>query len=336
VEPDEGMLAAYEKAGSRLKARAAELKLKSGLPAQTRDGRRVEVAANIGTPADVAPSLAAGAEGVGLYRTEVLFLDRVSSPTEEEQYIAYVEIVKGFYPARVIIRTLDIGGDKEIPYLNLPREENPFLGVRGLRLCLEHQDLFRSQLRAICRASARGKVSVMFPMVCVPGEIQAARALVREAQESLKAEGVPFDPEMEVGIMVETPAAAVAADLLAPYCDFFSLGTNDLVQYTMAADRVNRGVAHLQRTEEPPVLRLIAGTIEAGHRAGIRVGICGEAAGDPSLTAVFVGMGIDELSMAASQVPVVKEAIRSLNMAEARAIARKAMLVADSESQVVL
>jgi phosphotransferase system enzyme I (PtsI) len=283
------------------------------LPSVTLDGKRVELAANIGNVADADAAIRAGAEGVGLFRTEFLFIDRDSMPTEQEQFEAYKQALFAFAPRPVVIRTLDIGGDKEIPYLNMPKEDNPFLGYRAIRLCLDRRDIFRTQLRALLRASVYGNLRIMFPMIATLGELREAKAELVKVRAELAGEGIGVSPTIQVGIMVEIPAAAVDADVLAPECDFFSIGTNDLVQYTMACDRGNPKVAYLSEPFTPAVLKLIRRTIDEGHKQGIWVGMCGEMAGMPEAIPLLLAMGLDEFSMSAGAVPRAKEIIRSLN-----------------------
>lgn len=278
---------------------------------RTRGGTLIEVAANIGGPQDLPAALANGAWGVGLFRTEFLFMRGRAVPDEATQAAIYAEVLRACAPHAVIIRTADIGGDKPLPGLGIEREENPFLGWRGIRLCLDRHDLFRPQLRALLRASIAGRLRIMFPMVADVGEVHAARALLRTAETDLKAEGVAVGTP-EVGIMVETPAAALCAADLAPQVDFFSIGTNDLTQYVMAADRTNPRLAHLQRTDHPAVLRAIELTCAAAQAAGIWVGVCGEAAGDPALIPALVRLGVTELSMSAPRILAAKQCITGL------------------------
>ncbi|MDE1171443.1 MAG: phosphoenolpyruvate--protein phosphotransferase [Verrucomicrobium sp.] len=282
--------------------------------ARTTDDRRVIVSANVELPEDFPLVTENGAEGVGLYRTEFLFLNRNDFPSEEEQYQVYRQIAQTVKPHSIIIRTLDAGGDKVAALLSGEQPEmNPFLGCRGIRLCLEQPEVFRTQLRAICRASAEGNVRVMFPMISDASELLQCKALLAGVQAELRAEGVPLPEKMEVGMMIEVPSAALTADILAQHVDFFSIGTNDLVQYTMAVDRLNERVANLYQTCHPSVLRLIARVVEAGHQNGIWVGICGEMANDVLLMPLFLGLGIDELSMGSVFVPRVKKALQSLS-----------------------
>ncbi|MBX7250454.1 MAG: phosphoenolpyruvate--protein phosphotransferase, partial [Candidatus Promineofilum sp.] len=302
--------------------------------AVTSDGRRVEIAANVGSPNDVAPALEFGAEGVGLFRTEFLFMDRATAPTEEEQFDAYARAAAAAGDRPLIIRTLDVGGDKPLPYLDLGEEANPFLGWRAIRFCLERPDVFMPQLRAILRASAgaRRNVKLMLPMIGTPAEVRAARAMLRTAQDELRAAGVPFDEGMEVGIMIEVPSAVAVADQLAREVDFFSIGTNDLTQYVMAADRGNARVAGLANAFQPSVLRMVCDVAVAAHAAGIWVGMCGELAGNPLAAPLLVGLGLDELSMSAPSIPAVKAAVRRFALADAQRIATTALALDSAEA----
>ncbi|MFZ4848065.1 MAG: phosphoenolpyruvate--protein phosphotransferase [Caldilinea sp.] len=294
-------------------------------PAITLDRQTIQVAANINLPGDLAMALANGAEGVGLFRTEFLYMDRESPPSEEEQLAAYLEAARRLQGRPLIVRTLDVGGDKPLPYLRYPHEQNPFLGHRGLRYCLDHPGLFRPQLRAILRAAAQFPVRVMFPMVSTWDELVLVDALIDEICAELQTEQHPFDEDIQRGIMVETPAAVLLAPQLARLVDFFSIGTNDLTQYVMAADRGNAAVAGLVNAYQPAVLHAIRQTTQAGHAQGIPVGICGELAGDPRATALLVGLGLDELSMTAAAIPAVKAQIRQLHTADAARIAETAL-----------
>ncbi|MGB9794206.1 phosphoenolpyruvate--protein phosphotransferase [Caldisericum exile] len=288
------------------------LKEKAKEFAYTKGGKRIEVAANIGSPKDVDKALEMGAEGVGLYRTEFLFLDRDTPPTEEEQFEAYKIVAERFKPHPVIIRTLDIGGDKQIPYLNLEKELNPFLGVRAIRLCLKEKDLFKTQLRAILRASAFGNVLIMYPMIAIKDEIIEANKVLNEVKEDLRRENIPFNENIKVGIMVEIPSAALNAEELVDYVDFFSIGTNDLTQYTYASDRTNENLSYLYRPLDSPILKLIKFTVDASHMKGKWTGVCGELAGDPEAIPILVNLGVDELSMSPSKIPEAKRIIRSI------------------------
>ncbi|MEW6522718.1 MAG: phosphoenolpyruvate--protein phosphotransferase [Bacillota bacterium] len=305
-------------------ARREELARLRDLPATTTDGHRVALWANISGPADVPLALDAGAEGVGLYRTEFLFIGRSQTPTEAEQFAAYRDVLQGMGGRPVVIRTLDVGGDKDLPYLNLPPEANPFLGYRAIRLCLDEEELFGTQLRALLRSAPHGDLRIMFPMVISVEELLACQKALAQAREELARAGVEVPP-VQAGIMVETPAAAVIGDALGKVCDFFSLGTNDLTQYALAVDRINERVSALYDPFHPGVVRLIARTIEHGHLAGIEVGMCGEMAGMALAAPLLVGMGMDELSMAPPDIPVVKEVIRSMSMETAKQAARDAL-----------
>lgn len=330
ADPDAETLAAYrvrqaEQTAARHAAQAA-----AQAAARTADGARVEVVANLATAADAATALAAGAEGVGLLRTEFLFQDRTEPPTEEEQVEAYRQVVAAMAPRPVIIRTLDIGGDKPAPYLNLPAELNPFLGWRAIRVCLAMPEFFKVQLRAILRAAVHGDVRVMFPMIATRGEVEQARSLLGEAAGELAAAGLPHNAAIQVGIMVEVPAAAETPDLLAPVVDFFSIGTNDLTQYTFAADRGNARVAAVGDPLHPAVLRQIARVLDAAHAAGRWVGLCGELAGNPAAIPVLLGLGLDEFSMAAGSIPAAKATLARWSRPAAQALARRALGLADS------
>ncbi len=294
-------------------------------PAVTMDGRRVVLSGNIEQCEDSDQVRQFGAEGVGLFRTEFLFIHRNEMPSEQEQYEAYRRVAEALRPAPVIIRTLDLGGDKFLTNVAVPEEINPFLGWRAIRFCLQEKDLFRAQLRAVLRASAAGQVKLMYPMISGLDELEQANALLGECREQLRAEGVPFDEAMEVGAMIEIPSAALCADALAQRVDFFSLGTNDLIQYTLAVDRLNERIAHLYQPTHPAIVRLIKATVDAAARRGIWVGVCGEMAGDPCLVPLLLGFGVQELSVAPPLVPPVKFLIRRLKMEEARGLAEFAL-----------
>ncbi len=300
-------------------------------PAITRDGHQIEVVANIGNPSDAVRADAAGAEGVGLFRTEFLFIDRGSSPSEEEQYEAYRAVFETFGSRPVVVRTLDVGGDKEVPGIELEEELNPFLGVRGIRLTLAESELFASQLRALLRAAVGANLKLMFPMVATLSEIEQARAAVESAAAELDAAGIPRAESFEMGIMIEVPSAAVTADLLAPHVDFFSIGTNDLTQYTLAVDRTNPAVAPMADALHPAVLRLIRSVIEAAHANGKWVGLCGELAGDPTAAPVLLGLGLDEWSMNPPAVPMVKARVRTLSVDECRDVAQRCLEATSAE-----
>jgi phosphocarrier protein FPr len=294
-------------------------------PAITRDGLRVEVVANIGGLADAEKAIQMGAEGVGLLRTEFLFLDRTEAPSEREQCEVYSDIARAMSGLPVIVRTLDIGGDKPLPYVQVPHEENPFLGERGIRLCLARPELFREQLRAILRAARFGRLRIMFPMVADLSEWQAARAMVEDLRAELDV------PPVEMGIMIEVPSAALVADGFAAEVDFFSIGTNDLTQYTLAMDRMHPSLAGKSDGLHPAVLRLIAKTVEAAHQAGKWVGVCGELGADPQAVPILVGLGVDELSVSVPAIPTVKAQIRNLTLSEAKSLAHRALACATAK-----
>lgn len=302
-----------------------ELAKLKDLPAVTLDGHQVEVCANIGTVRDVAGAERNGAEGVGLYRTEFLFMDRDAFPTEEEQFQAYKAVAEAMGSQAVIVRTMDIGGDKDLPYMNLPKEENPFLGWRAIRICLDRKEILHSQLRAILRASNFGKLRIMFPMVISVEEVRELKAELEMLKAQLREEGKAFDETIEVGVMVETPAAAVIARHLAKEVDFFSIGTNDLTQYTLAVDRGNELISHLYNPMSPAVLNLIKQVIDASHAEGKWTGMCGELAGDERATLLLLGMGLDEFSMSAISIPRIKKLIRNANFADTQALAEQAL-----------
>jgi len=302
-----------------------ELAKLKDLPAVTLDGHQVEVCANIGTVRDVAGAERNGAEGVGLYRTEFLFMDRDSLPTEEEQFQAYKAVAEAVGSQAVIVRTMDIGGDKDLPYMNLPKEDNPFLGWRAIRICMDRKEILHAQLRAILRASSFGKLRIMFPMVISVEEVRFLKAELETLKAQLRAESKSFDESIEVGIMVETPASAVIAHHLAKEVDFFSIGTNDLTQYTLAVDRGNDLISHLYNPMSPSVLTLIKQVIDASHAEGKWTGMCGELAGDERATLLLLGMGLDEFSMSAISIPRIKKIIRNTNFEDAKALAEQAL-----------
>jgi phosphotransferase system enzyme I (PtsI) len=294
-------------------------------PAVTLDGQRVLLAANMEEVEDVKAVLECGAEGIGLFRTEYLFLDRSHLPSEEEQTQAYRTVAAALKPHPVVIRTLDLGGDKLLTGDAAAQEVNPFLGRRSIRLCLQERELFAEQLRAILRASVEGNVKLMYPMISGLAELKAASVLLEQCKTQLRGRGIPFDENLEVGAMIEVPSAAVVADTLARHLKFFSIGSNDLIQYTLAVDRLNESIAHMYEPTHPAILRLIKMTVDAAHNAGIWVGVCGEIAGDPDLVPLLLGLGVDELSATPPLVPKVKFLIRRLTQNETSALAEFAL-----------
>ncbi|MFZ7235388.1 phosphoenolpyruvate-protein phosphotransferase PtsI [Avibacterium gallinarum] len=325
VNPSQEEIDRLKALEAQLAEEKAELAKLKDLPALTLDGHRVDVVANIGTIRDVEGADRNGAEGVGLYRTEFLFMDRDQLPTEEEQFIAYKEVVEAMNGRLVVLRTMDIGGDKELPYLNLPKEMNPFLGWRAIRIALDRKEILHAQLRAVLRASAFGKLAVMFPMIISVEEIRTLKAEIEVLKAQLRNEGKAFDENIQIGVMVETPSAAVNAKFLAKEVDFFSIGTNDLTQYTLAVDRGNELISHLYNPMTPSVLSLIKQVIDASHAEGKWTGMCGELAGDERATLLLLGMGLDEFSMSAISVPRIKKLIRNVNYQDAKLLADKAL-----------
>jgi phosphotransferase system enzyme I (PtsI) len=325
INPNQKQLKYYTQKKEKEEEVGNELKKQIGLPTLTKDGFEVSLAANIGTPRDVDMVLENDAEGIGLFRSEFIFMNRELSPTEDEQFEEYKEVLSRMNNKPVIIRTLDIGGDKNVPYIDIPKEMNPFLGYRAIRLCLGNIDVFRTQLRAILRASIYGNVKIMFPMISTMKELKDAKKILEEAKAELKKEGKPFSNNIEIGIMIEIPSAAIISDMLAREVDFFSIGTNDLIQYTLAVDRMNSKLSHLYSQYHPALLRLIKSIIENAHKAGIWVGMCGEAAGDPKLIPVFLGMGLDEFSMNAPSILKSRYIIRGLKKKEMEQVANNTL-----------
>ena len=325
VNPTQAEIDELKTLEAKLAEEKAELAKLKDLPAVTLDGHKVDVVANIGTIRDCEGAHRNGAEGVGLYRTEFLFMDRDQLPSEEEQFIAYKEVVEAMEGRLVVLRTMDIGGDKELPYLNLPKEMNPFLGWRAVRIALDRREILHAQLRAVLRASAFGKLAVMFPMIISVEEIRELKSVLETLKAELRAEGKAFDENIQVGVMLETPSAAVNAKFLAKEVDFFSIGTNDLTQYTLAVDRGNELISHLYNPMSPSVLGLIKQVIDASHAEGKWTGMCGELAGDERATLLLLGMGLDEFSMSAISVPRIKKLIRHVNYQEVKALADEAL-----------
>ena len=318
----------YQKAAAEYASEKAEWSKLKNSATITADGKHFDIAANIGTPKDLAGANANGAEAIGLYRTEFLYMDSAELPSEEDQFQAYKTVLEGMNNKPVVVRTMDIGGDKHLPYLPLPEEMNPFLGYRAIRISLDRQDIFRTQLRALLRASAFGKLCIMFPMIATLQEFRQAKAILQEEMQKLKADGIAYDEkDLQVGIMVEIPAAAVLADQFAKEVDFFSIGTNDLIQYTMAADRGNDQVSYLYQPYNPSILRLIKRTIDAAHQEGKWVGMCGEAAGDSIMTPLLMGMGLDEYSMSATSILRVRSLMKHLDTNELQELVEQAINV---------
>lgn len=329
--PSEEQLAKARDLQEQLIAEKNELLKLKDAPAVTLDGKHFELCANIGTPKDAEGAVANGAEGIGLYRTEFLFMDRNSMPSEQVQFEAYKAVADTMQDKPVIIRTLDIGGDKELPYMDLPSELNPFLGWRAIRMCLDRPEILQTQLRAILRASAFGKLRIMFPMVISVQEVKQLKAHVEQAKASLREQSVTFDEQIEVGIMIETPAAVMIADQLIAHLDFFSIGTNDLTQYILAVDRGNMSIAHLYDSFSPSVLRAIKRVIDASHAAGKWTGMCGEFAGDEQAALILAGMGLDEFSMSAPSVLKIKSVLRKQDGARLEALAKQCLSAEDGE-----
>lgn len=336
VNPTEDELIAYQDKRERYFADKKELQKLRDADTVTVDGVHAELAANIGTPNDLPGVIENGAQGIGLYRTEFLYMGRDQMPTEEEQFEAYKEVLEAMNGKRVVVRTLDIGGDKELSYLNLPEEMNPFLGYRAIRLCLAQQDIFRPQLRALLRASVYGKLNIMFPMVATIYEFREAKAILLEEKENLKNEGHDISDDIELGIMVEIPATAALADVFAKEVDFFSIGTNDLIQYTLAADRMSERVSYLYQPYNPSILRLVKQVIEASHKEGKWTGMCGEMAGDETAIPLLLGLGLDEFSMSATSILKARRQINGLSKNEMTELANRAVDCATQEEVIEL
>ncbi|HDI6494756.1 TPA: phosphoenolpyruvate--protein phosphotransferase [Staphylococcus aureus] len=336
VNPTEDELIAYQDKRERYFADKKELQKLRDADTVTVDGVHAELAANIGTPNDLPGVIENGAQGIGLYRTEFLYMGRDQMPTEEEQFETYKEVLEAMDGKRVVVRTLDIGGDKELSYLNLPEEMNPFLGYRAIRLCLAQQDIFRPQLRALLRASVYGKLNIMFPMVATINEFREAKAILLEEKENLKNEGHDISDDIELGIMVEIPATAALADVFAKEVDFFSIGTNDLIQYTLAADRMSERVSYLYQPYNPSILRLVKQVIEASHKEGKWTGMCGEMAGDETAIPLLLGLGLDEFSMSATSILKARRQINGLSKNEMTELANRAVDCATQEEVIEL
>lgn len=325
VNPSEDQLAEYKQKAADFAAQKAEWKLLKDAKSVTADGKEVTLAANIGTPDDVVGANDNGAEAVGLFRSEFLYMNSAELPTEDEQFEAYKKAIEGMNGKQVVVRTMDIGGDKELPYLPLPEEENPFLGYRAIRISLDRQDIFRTQLRALLRASAFGRLAIMFPMIATVNEFKQAKAIFEEEKANLVAAGVKVSDDIEVGMMMEIPAAAMIADKLAKYADFFSIGTNDLIGYTMAADRGNERVSYLYQPYNPSILRLVKRIIDASHAEGKWTGMCGEMAGDQVAVPLLAGLGLDEFSMSATSILKTRSLMKTLDTTKMQELADKAL-----------
>lgn len=334
VNPSEEIVRQYKKKQADFEARKAEWAKLVNEKTTSADGHRVELAANIGTPNDLAGVVNNGGEGVGLYRTEFLYMGRDQLPSEEEQYEMYRAVLEGMTGKPVVVRTLDIGGDKALPYLNLPEEMNPFLGVRAIRLCLEEKGMFRTQLRALLRASTAGNLKIMFPMIATLDEFRAAKTILEEEKLKLVRGGVPVSDRIELGIMVEIPSTAVMADQFAKEVDFFSIGTNDLIQYTMAADRMNERVSYLYQPCSPSILRLVKMVIDAAHKEGKWAGMCGEMAGDETAIPLLLGLGLDEFSMSATSILKARSQILRLSKKEMEGLVEKVLQMSTTNEVV--
>lgn len=337
IDPTDEQKAEFEKAGADYAAQKAEWEKLKNAETVTADGKHFELAANIGTPKDLVGVHNNGGEAVGLYRTEFLYMDSPDFPTEDDQYEAYKAVLEGMEGKPVVVRTMDIGGDKELPYLQLPHEINPFLGYRALRISLSEQgdEMFRTQMRALLRASVHGNLRIMFPMVATLKEFRAAKAIFEEEKQKLISEGKEVSDTIQVGIMIEIPAAAVLADKFAKEVDFFSVGTNDLIQYTMAADRMNERVSYLYQPYNPSILRLIKNVIDAAHAEGKWAGMCGEMAGDQTAVPLLVGMGLDEFSMSATSILKTRSLMKRLDTAKMAELADRALKECDTMEEVV-
>lgn len=334
VNPDQEMIERLEAKAKAYKEEKEALKILVNAKSITTDGHEVELAGNIGGFKDVEGVLNNGGEGVGLFRTEFLYMDNDHFPTEEEQFEAYKQVLEGMKGKKVVVRTLDIGGDKKLSYYTFPEEMNPFLGYRAIRLCLKEQDIFKTQLRALCRASVYGKLCIMFPMIATIDEFRQAKAIFEQCKEDLIAEGVAVSDDIQVGMMVEIPAAAVLADEFSKYADFFSIGTNDLIQYSMAADRMSENVAYLYQPYNPSILRLINMTIKGAHKNGKWVGMCGAMAGEPYAVPILLGLGLDEFSMSATQILKARKVVTSLSYEEMQKLAEHCLNL-DSAAEVL-
>lgn len=331
VNPTESVLSLFQQKKKDYEISRRDLQALKGMPTVSKDGRVVELAANIGTPKDIKGVIENDAEGIGLYRTEFLYMNRNSMPTEEEQFQAYKEVLEGMEGRPVIIRTLDIGGDKELPYLNLPKEMNPFLGYRAIRICLDQTEIFKIQLRALLRASVYGNLKIMYPMISSVEEVRDANKILEEVKNELDKENISYSKSIEVGIMVEIPAAAVIGDLLIKEVDFFSIGTNDLIQYTKAVDRMNEKISYLYDPFNPAILRMIKMIIDYAHEGGKWVGMCGEMAGDKNFIPILLGLGLDEFSMSAVSILPARKIISEISYNDMKKLAEVVLTLPTSE-----
>ena len=331
LHPDPRQIEEYQHIKHKYLEYSIKIKQNSSLPARTKDGKDIELSANLEFPNELTAVSTCGAKGIGLYRTEYLYLAKSELPTEDEQYEEYVQVAEGIFPNPVIIRTVDLGGDKIPDSLDIPSEENPFLGLRAIRLCLERPDFFETQLRAILRASSKGNIKILFPMISSLSELRQSKEILDKVASELSEKNIPYDKNIEIGVMIEVPSASIIADLLAEECDFLSIGTNDLTQYALAVDRGNENIAHLYKNMSPAVIRLIQKTIFGGHSKGVWVGMCGEMAGDPLATMLLIGLGLDELSVSPIILPEIKEIIRRVEFSESEKLATKAMELRTSE-----
>lgn len=332
INPSDELVEEYKKRKAILQVRKDKLQTLANVPTQTADGLSFQLAANISSVKELDQVLKNGASGVGLFRTEFLYMDRDSLPQEEEQFVVYKQVAEKLEGRRVVIRTLDIGGDKSLDYIELPEEDNPSLGYRAIRISLDRTDLFKTQLRAILRASHYGNIKILYPMISSLEELNKANEVLEEAKRELQQEGVPFKQNIEIGIMIEVPAAVIIADILAPHVDFFSIGTNDLVQYILAVDRMNETVAHLYDPFHPAVLRMLKTTVEAAQASGVHVSVCGEMAGDIRALPIWLGLGIQELSMSVQSILPVKNSLLQTSHSEGKVIWKQLLSCKNSKS----